>query len=378
MKRQNRKWFMLALVIGVVIVLTLFLAPRNNPLRSGSTFNRAPDGYGAWYADLEKQGVPVQRWRKPTQDLSTSTDANGQIFVQINPPPLYELSPDDQQWIEQGNTWILLGAPALVSPAPFTTQHESEQGQVTIETRRRHNLIGAETSLLGDRFGAIVWSAPLGKGQVIYSVAPFLAANAYQDKAGNFAFLTQIVRQSSQNKAPIWVDEYLHGYKEAAIAKKEEGNWISYLGNTPLLLVLFQGTLIVLVLIWSKNRRLGLPMPLSNPQSENSEAYIQALAGVLRKAGRSEFVMEVVGREERLQIQKALGLGNQLLEPERLMAAWTAQTGQPAARLAPLFHQASGGQDAVGGHRPLTEADLQAWLETVRKIHQDLPQLAKK
>jgi hypothetical protein len=373
MKRPNRKWILLAVVIGVVILLTLLMAPRNNPLNSGSTFSRAPDGYGAWYVFMEQQGKSVQRWRKPAHMLADAPQSKGQTFLQIDPQMQRELSPADQQWIEQGNTWIILGQGELVSGAPFTTQHTSSDGPITIETRRRHRLEVNETSLLGDRFGAIVWSAPLGRGRVIYSVAPFLAANAYQDQAGNFAFLSQIVSQSGQAKGQIWVDEYLHGYKEEAIAKQNgTQDWVSYLVRTPLSLVLVQGTLGVLVLIWAKNRRLGLPLTLSNSQRENSEAYIQALAGVLRKAGRSEFVMDVVGREERLQLQKALGLGLQLLEPEALMAAWVAQTGLPATILIPLFPKT--GDDQARGPHPITEADLKTWLATVRTIHQQLQQ----
>jgi hypothetical protein len=82
--------------------------------------------------------------------------------------------------------------------------------------------------------------------------------------------------------------------------------------------------------------------------------------------------MDVVGREERLQLQKALGLGLQLLEPEALMAAWVAQTGLPATILIPLFPKT--GDDQARGPHPITEADLKTWLATVRTIHQQLQQ----
>ena len=74
-------------------------------------------------------------------------------------------------------------------------------------------------------------------------------------------------------------------------------------------------------------------MPLTNPKLDNSEAYIQALAGVLHKAGRSEFVLDGVGKHEQLQIQKALGLGSTMLELDAIVAAWVQQTGRPAAEL---------------------------------------------
>lgn len=359
-RRLDRRVVFGLMVLAAIVLLTLFIAPRSTRQASGSTFSRAPDGYGAWYAYMERQGTPVQRWQKPSSEI-TSTGGTGKTFLQVNPQFDSTLSKNEVAWVSQGNTWVVLGTMMPVTEANFSTMHATEQGIVQIETARRRKLEGDEQQILGDRLGAIVWEDRQGKGRIIHAVTPFLGANAYQDRSGNFAFLARLV---SQNGNKIWVDEYLHGYKEQAVAKRETAaNWGSYLLKTPFSLLLLQGTLVVLVLIWAKNRRFGQAMPLASPSQDSSEAYIQALAGVLHKAGRSEFVVDVVGREEQLQIQRSIGLGNTLLERDTVIQAWTEQTGRPAEELAQILPTSQ---------NRLSEKDLLIWVTQVQNLHRAL------
>jgi len=364
-KQINRRRLFGLIAIGAIVLLTIFAAPSSNRQASGSTFSRAPDGYGAWYVYMERQGTPLQRWRKPSTDFTSKAPAT---FLQIGSDSqssngLLVPGSDQERWIQKGNTWVILGAPAPATDAPFTTVQTSDRGTVKIETTRRRQLDAKQKQLLGDREGAIVWQTPVGKGRIIFASTPYLAANAYQDEPGNFAFLAQLVQQ---NDHAIWVDEYIHGYKEATIAAREgKGSWIAYLSQTPLLPILVQAGVVLLVLIWANNRRFGQAMPLTNPKPDNSEAYIQALAGVLHKAGRSEFVLDGVGKHEQLQIQKALGLGSVTLELEVIVTAWTQQTGRPAAELEQVLKARSS--------QRLSEQDLLTWIKNIQLVRQNLP-----
>ncbi len=64
-----------AIAITAIIIITLLFAPANNKVNSGSTYNRAPDGYGAWYTFMSKRGTEVQRWQKPFEDFAKNQDA---------------------------------------------------------------------------------------------------------------------------------------------------------------------------------------------------------------------------------------------------------------------------------------------------------------
>jgi hypothetical protein len=410
-------------MVAALILITLFAAPNNGSLNSGSTYGRAPHDYGAWYAFMEKRQGSIERWRKPFEDLADQEDSERPMtLLRVNSSlTKKEISDAERDWVQKGNTLIVLGVRQPVTAATFSSQQDSASGKVKIETRRRAREV--ETILLGDRFGGTVWQEPMGKGRVIFATTPHLAANAYQDEPGNYEFLAQLVTQQLpvgvQNKPangeggepgnsinglgnsptangegsqpgnsinglgnsptangegsqpgnakllppvatqqpPVFVDEYSHGYKDRETIKREVGVdsiW-DYLGRTPLFPVLVQGLVLLVVLIWSKNRRFGPPLTLTSPTVNNSEAYIEALAGVLRKANSTEFVVEVVGKEEQLQLQAQLGLGQTLLDEQTLVDAWVQQTGRSGAELKQLLQ--------VGRKRRLSDTDLLRWLD---------------
>ena len=385
-----------AIAITAITIVTLLFAPANNKVNSGSTYNRAPDGYGAWYAFMSKRGTEVQRWQKPFEDFAKNQDAKPpstllRIYSKLIPEVV---SDTEKKWVEQGNTLVNLGVRAPVTPAPFSSLHPASAGEIKIDTGRRHP--SDKKQVLDDRFGAIVWKESVGKGTVYFASTSHLAANAYQDFPGNYEFLAGLVTQleggeqeiegteqalavkliqnssnpqsqgTSKTLNKVWVDEYIHGYKDSEVIEREyQGNLFTYLAKTPLFPVLIQATIILLVAIFAGWNRLGQPVTLSGPQVDNSEAYIQALAGVLQKANSTDFAVEIIGKEEQLQLQKAL-LGQGSLESETLTNAWVQQTGRKAAELSELLPSPS-------HKRRISDSDLLAWLGKWQQIRQHLP-----
>ncbi|MGK7874927.1 MAG: DUF4350 domain-containing protein [Xenococcaceae cyanobacterium] len=356
---KGRLWLFGAIALGAVIIITFLAAPANNKLNSGSTYSRGPDGYGAWYAFMSERGIPIQRWQKPFQDLVNREDVEPpitllRVYSRLTPR---RLSKSERDWVERGNNLVILGVREPVTEAPFSTQQDSPAGRVKIDTGRRKIYVKEE--ILGDRFGAVVWEEKLGKGRVIFATTPHLAANAYQDIQDNYKFLAQLV---TKYELPVWVDEYIHGYKDVEVIARETGeNLFSYLATKPIFLALVQGLILLFVAIWAGNRRFGAPITLSAPVIDNSKAYIQALAGVLQKAGSTEFVLDTVGKEEQRQLQKALGLGEVLLNHKSLVDAWVQQTGRAASELEPLLK-------AQSRKRRMREIDLLGWLDKWEQI----------
>jgi len=395
---KRRLWSLGAIAITAIIIITLVFAPANNKLNSGSTYNRAPDGYGAWYAFMSKRGTEVQRWQKPFEDFAKNPDGKPpstllRIYSSLIPEVVSE---PEQNWVKQGNTLVILGVRAPVTTASFSSLHPASAGEIKIDTARRTP--SDKKQILGDRFGAIVWKQTLDKGIVVFATAPYLAANAYQDFRGNYEFLAGLVtqleggeteiegaeqalavkliqnpidrqsRETSKILNKVWVDEYIHGYKDPEVIEREsEGNLFIYLAKTPLFPVLIQGTIILIVAIFAGWNRFGQPVTLSAPAVDNSEAYIQALAGVLQKANSTDFAVEIIGKEEQLQLQKALLLGQASLDSETLTTAWVEQTGRKAAELAELLRSPS------QKRRRISNTDLLAWLGKWEQIRQHLP-----
>lgn len=365
-KRNRWQWF-LGLAIAAIVLLTLALAPGGSIERRGSTYSRAPDGYGAWFAYMQQQNS-IERWQRSPADLLKETQPTTLLRVnyELQGGTLLSLDKPIEDWLKRGNTIVELGIYAPATRASFTTRQASPQGEVKIKTTRRSSAGG----ILDDRFGAIVWRERVGRGQIIYATTPHLAANAYQNEPGNFAFLAQLVRQNGDR---ILVDEFLHGYRDSQAEAAEgdrtaEDNLLLYLARTPLLLILIQAIVLLLVLLWSQNRRFGAPVSIAPPSIDNSEAFIQALAGVLHKAGRSEFLLDTIGKAEQLHIQRLLGLGTVPIDPESLRIAWEQQTNRPVADL-----------DAVlkppFADRKASDRDLLTWLQAIQSVRNQLSNL---
>ncbi|MEH2413716.1 DUF4350 domain-containing protein [Nostoc sp.] len=358
MKRSNRLAWIGAIALGAIVLLSLFAAPNNTKLNTGSTYNRASDGYGAWYTFMQQQGISIKRWQKPFSDIQPENSPVTILQVSSDPTET-TLDNQEREWVEKGNTLVILGAEARVTEAEFSTMQKSPQGDIKIDTRRRYKKANQKQVDLGDRFGAVVWEENYKKGKVIFSTTPYLAANAYQDYLSNFKYLASLVTEKGNT---VFVDEYIHGYKDADVRKKEsEGDLSSFFAKTPLFPILLQVGILLLLLIWAQNRRFGKPVALNTAVVDNSEAYIQALAGVLQKADTADFVVEMVGKQEQLQLQKALGLGQILLEREALINFWIEKTGASAAELDAVLKLQSGKQ-------PISERELLSWLGKWRNI----------
>ena len=394
MSLSKRQIWLLSIALATLVIISLFAAPGNR-LQSGSTYGRSPSGYGAWYALMESRGVTIHRWQKPLKSLFQPSEPKTPTIETFNPDktigtvsavafssplssPLTPLSSPltllqisngeplsvaNLAWVERGNVLLLLGVGAPVTKAPFDGTIVSSVGAVRIQTSRRGTDRATQTkALLNDSFGPVVWQQTVGKGQIISASTPNLAANAYQDAPGNFELLAKLV---TAPKLPIWVDEYSHGYKDSEVIQQESGNLLGYLAKTPLLLVVIQTIVLLLVLIWGQNQRLGPAIALPAITIDNSEAYIQAMAAVLRKAESSQFVVTTVCKAEQLEVQKALGLGTDPLPLATLLDAWTRQTGQPAAILEAALNPTK-------RPRRIDEPELLKWLEQLQTVRRQL------
>lgn len=354
--KRYRIGILVAIAVGVMGLITFIFAPTQATIQQGSTYSRAPSGYGAWYAYMQQQGVSIQRWQKPFTALDQHPHPITLLQVYPRAPRWHNIP---QKWVEQGNTLLILGKWEPVSDAPFTTLHQSDFGTIKIDTRRRKRKIG--TPLLADQYGAIVWQEFLGKGSVIYALTPYLGANAYQNDAGNYPFLANLITQSGNS---IFIDEYLHGYKDEATITEEVGdNILSYLSKTPLFPLSVALLLLLMIAIWGNNRRFGQPMSLTSPTVNNSQAYIEALASVLQKANSSNFVISLITEDERRQLAQKFGLPDNYAHDSTLVNLWQQQTGQSPESLRSLLSQSSStGQ--------MNDRQLQTWLEKWQKMRQ--------
>jgi hypothetical protein len=374
-KLLKQNWQLLILAATAIVLLTIISAIGGDIRQPGSSYSIAPNGYHAWYQTAIDRGINIDRWKKSFSQLVQLPQYNkATTLLQVNPQlERLQLNSLQRQWVSSGNTLVILGITSPAGDIPFRSELASPQGKIEIETTRRFRsqidnkglpLDADRNNILSDRSGSVIAQFKLGRGKIIVATTPYLAANAYQNTRPNYDLLTDLV---SQDRQQILVDEYIHGYIDQSSTKDPQtGDVFTYLMKTPLVVFFVNLLSILIVLIWQQNRRFGKVFIPKPPEIDNGEAYIQALAGVLQQANSSDFVIQNIGRAERLSWQQKLGLGTtRLVESQVLISAWEQQTKLPTDDLHFVLQ-------LMTGDRRLTLAELTIWLTKIRTIDRQL------
>ncbi len=386
-KLLKQYWQLGLLALVVIVLITVISAMGGDSRLAGSSYSNAANGYSHWYQMMIDRRVKINRWQKSFSKLAQSPEyEQGITLLQVQPQLEKLLITDQQQeWVFKGNTLVILGVDAPAEEIPFQQDLASPHGKIRIETTRRFRsnldrdkfLKDADrVAILQDRSGSVITELKLDQGKIIIATTPYLAANAYQDFQPNNDLLTELVTTDSQQ---ILVDEYIHGYTDRKpVIDPKTGNvktddessdnndTLSYLASTPLIVVFINLLLGILVLAWQQNRRFGKVVIPKPPEVDNSEAYIQALSGVLRQANSSEFVLQHIGKAEQLSWQQKLGLGKErLVESQALITAWENQTQLPTDDLRSVLQ-------LTAAARRLTSTELMIWLTKIREIDRQL------
>lgn len=360
-KRKSLLWIGLGLIC--LVILTIFSAPNSSKLTAGSTYSKDPNGYSAWYEYISEQELKVERWRKPFSEISKLPEQKKITYLKILGKGLNyssSISYQESAWVAKGNKLVILGIYEKVTEAPFVSDQSTSDFAVQIKTTRRKK--DAENSLLKDNFGATVWQKKLGQGEIIYAVTPYIGANAYQEVADNFEFLASLI-DDNQDEQIVYVDEYIHGYKDLATRKIEKQATLSdYLQKTIWYPFAIQGLFITIVALLLSWQRFGQKKLLKPKSIDNSQAYIEALGGVLEKAESSDFVIKTIGKDEQLKLQKKLGLGRKILPTKTLIERWNQQTKKPSKKLQELFDLAKS-QDRIN------PKILMKWIQNWQEIN---------
>jgi hypothetical protein len=380
-KLLKQYWQLGLLAIVAIVLVTVISAMGGDSRLAGSSYSIAANGYSHWYQMMLDRGTKINRWQKSFPKLAQLAEyEQGTTLLQIQPQLAeLEITNQQQEWVSKGNILVILGVDAPAREISFQTDLESPQGKIRIETTRRFrdnvnrnkSLKDADQeTILSDRSGSVITQFKLGQGRIIIATTPYIAANAYQDFQPNNELLTALVTTDSQQ---VLVDEYIHGYvdRKTGDAKADDegsdnNDTLSYLASTPLIIVFANLLLGILVLAWQQNRRFGKVVIPKSPEIDNSEAYIQALGGVLRQANSSEFVLQNIGKAEQLSWQQKLGLGKErLVESQVLITAWENQIKLPADDLHFVL------QLTAEAHRT-SPAELTIWLTKIREIDRQL------
>lgn len=223
----------------------------------------------------------VRRWEQPPTLLPESQGR--QILLMVEP----YFTPDSKEmasyndFIEQGNTIILLKN----NPKGFfdirTTFVESMFPEQTIKDSSQANLVGdiyspvrlepgeEDEILLSDQLGDIAVKRKYGNGTLIVALAPNWLTNQDILKKDHLPLVLGLIQQDElNNETAILFDEYNHGDTGSSFLAVYQ-DWF--------LLLLFQGVLIAILLLWKQGKRFG---PIIQPREETvrfSDESLRAL-----------------------------------------------------------------------------------------------------
>ena len=106
---RQRKWLFITIAIAAIFLITLIVAPNSGGRKndSGSTYGRSPDGYGAWYEYMSQREIPIERWRKPFNNL-TEKDHQNVTYVKVLSQADFHvgarnISQAESNWVKRGN-----------------------------------------------------------------------------------------------------------------------------------------------------------------------------------------------------------------------------------------------------------------------------------
>lgn len=334
-----------ALVVVIVSVVAVLLEPPATPLGSASTYSAGPEGAKAAFLALKRLGYQVERSFEPLADITVDPAATVLVVASPDLPTSAGDRKAVRRFLEAGGTLLTTGVggsllPHLtavtshgpahdLSPADAETYSASRrdrltEGTPTISMTRQASVSPVRPpylALFGDAAAPVVLTAPIGAGRAIWWAGSDPLLNASIAKPGHVELLLNVLGPAGTRRV-IW-SEYYHGHGRSF--------W-SYLAGTAAPVALAQFAFIAVVAFATFGRRRGPIRPLV-PESRTSVLeFVEALAGLYKKAGAAAGAVEISLARTRRVLSAAAGLPAGSPD-DRIAAASATRVAIDAAQL---------------------------------------------
>jgi len=242
--------------------------------------------------------------------------------------------------------------PALL-PSPLTA------GSPEISMAKPNNWHPAKVdqiAVYGNKDTAAVVTYSVGKGTIVWWGSPSPLTNRGIKEPGNLALLLNSIG-GGKDKEILW-DEYFHGAR---------GDFLSYLGKTPLPWVFAQLGLLLLFILVTYSRRYGtIRMPGKVSRLSPLE-FVDTLGDLYTSAHAGAAAVRVAYQRLRFQLTRQLGLTANATVAELARTASRLLGWQEPALLGTLAR-------ADRNSRTFNVTDAEA-LEIVRDLHEYMARL---
>jgi hypothetical protein len=293
-----------------------------------SVRNRKASGGSGFYDLVKKIGKARSSWELPYRDLSKVS--NG-ILVIVGPsevPGNYDVD-EILAWVAKGNDLIYLDGftyrferrvlDKLALEWRATRKRSYDQiiaanygsplfqhvDHLVVSTSGRLIDDGNIRALCKDKDGIVFGQVRHGQGRILLGCdAQFLANRHLADKDdwSNFQFLANWISQQSGNtEKTILFDERCHGFSTG-------GNIFAYALKGPVGFVVGQLFIILFIALIGSFQRFGTPETISRRRKPSNLEFLEGLKNTYRRAEANKLVADVIGRNFRLKLAKAVGV----------------------------------------------------------------------
>ena len=379
-----------ALVLLIVLNLTFLVDKDEDETEvkcKRSSYRFTPYGTRALFTLLEESRYPVTRLERPFTDLPNQGGVGTVVLIDADqnfsptPAELESLT----KWIESGKLLIVIDRDIQITLDQQTkasthyAEFETEAGplQPTILTRGVHKIALSDfakainvdstsaTLHAGGHPGAVLAETKLGKGRVIFLADPYVVANNGISKADNLTLSMNLFEERPPGE--IAFDEYHHGYGVLSRVGGASGGVLAYFSGTPIPWMLRQLVLILVLLVFSKGRRFGRPLPLRRERRTTNLEFVSSMATITRLARATDLAMQNIYSEFRRRLCHYAGV------PPKTASASLAEAAARRARmdaggLKTLLRKC----EAVGAGSPASDAEMLKLVSQVRELESSL------
>ncbi|KPB06412.1 DUF4350 domain-containing protein [Bacillus sp. CHD6a] len=280
-KKKGWIWFGILLIL-FVICSYFVLSQKPEEFSPYDSESPSPTGLKAFYSYLENEIGMVNRWEQSPKFLPDNE--NGQVLVMVEPyfTPDTKTMESYMDFLERGNTILLFKN----NPKGFfdirTTFVESMFPEQTINDTSPINFVGdihspvriepagEDEILYSDELGDVAVKRKYEDGTLIVALTPYWLTNQEILKKDHLLLVLSLIQEEGLNNDTIILfDEYNHGDTGTSSLNVYQ-DWF--------LLLLFQGLLVSILLLWKQGKRFG---PIVQPREETvrySDESLRALA----------------------------------------------------------------------------------------------------
>lgn len=362
----------LVILGALVVLNTITYVQKENPqdleiAPNRSTYHAGPTGARALYDFLSESGQKVMRWRDKPERLLSDAGTRVRTLVLIGSrqlPFVNEDAPSILAWVARGGHLVLIdreppnsllprsgnwlinmkgfafpifdvdpGDPkqmtasvtALqpVQPTVFTkdvqavlpsrfaarvritplkesaTEADNEEDDEEKLQSDAHDKSPAPVIHVADEQGALLVDYPHGTGRIIILSDPYMVSNGGIELRDNLRLAMNAITSSG---GLIAFDEYHHGRGTTS------NPFVGYFAGTPVLPIAAQIVLLVLLVLWTRGRRFGRPLPLKQVDRRSSLEFVASMSELQERSRAFDLAIENIYSRTRRVLARHAGV----------------------------------------------------------------------